>query len=152
CCVMNQDSPNRAQIEYWNGPAAARWVNEQERLDRVLAPIDELGVTRAAPMRGERVIEIGCGCGASTLRLAERVGQSGSVLGADVSKSVLERARERTRSIDWVDFLEADAAQCTFAGDADLLYSRFGVMFFAEPEAAFANLRRALRRTGRLCF
>ena len=144
-------SANQAQIEFWNGPAADRWVNEQARLDRALAPIDVLGLERAAPAPGERVVDLGCGCGASTLRLAERVGPSGHVLGVDISKPMLARARERARSMPWVDFQEADAAGHRFAGNADLVYSRFGSMFFVDPVAAFSNLRTALRSGGRLC-
>jgi SAM-dependent methyltransferase len=144
-------SANQAQIEFWNGPTADRWVNEQARLDRALAPIDVLALERAAPAPGERVIDLGCGCGASTLRLAERVGPTGKVLGVDISKPMLARARERARSMPWVELREADAAEHRFAGDADLVYSRFGCMFFVDPVAAFSNLRQALRSGGRVC-
>jgi len=144
-------SANQPQIEFWNGPAAERWVNEQARLDRALAPIDVLGLERAAPAPGERVIDLGCGCGASTLRLAERVGPTGNVLGVDISKPMLARARDRARSMPWVSFQEADAAEHRFAGDADLVYSRFGSMFFVDPVVAFSNLKKALRSGGRLC-
>jgi SAM-dependent methyltransferase len=144
-------STNQAQIEFWNGPAAQRWVTEQERLDRAFGPIDELGLERAAPRAAERVVDVGCGCGASTLRLAERVGPEGRVLGIDVSAPMLARARERARAMGWIEFREGDAAEHRFAGDADLVYSRFGSMFFVDPPAAFANLRKALRPGGRLC-
>ena len=144
-------SANQAQIDFWNGPAAQRWVSEQERLDRTLGPIDEIAQERAQPRAGERVVDLGCGCGASTLRLAERVGPTGKVLGVDISAPMLARARERTQGMPWVEFHEGDAAEHRFAGDADLVYSRFGSMFFADPRAAFANLRRALRSGGRLC-
>ena len=144
-------SENQTQIEFWNGPAADRWVNEQARLDRALAPLDVLALERAAPVKGERVIDVGCGCGASTLRLAERVGPTGKVLGVDISKPMLGRARERARSMPWIELQEADAAEHRFAGDADLVYSRFGSMFFVDPIAAFSNLRKALRSGGRLC-
>ncbi|HMI87581.1 MAG TPA: class I SAM-dependent methyltransferase [Polyangiaceae bacterium] len=142
---------NQPQIEFWNGPAAQRWVAEQERLDRALGPFDDLCLERARPRDGERVIDLGCGCGASTLRLAERVGPKGQVLGVDISAPMLARARERARSMPWVGFHEGDAAEHRFAGDADLLYSRFGSMFFVDPGAAFANLRKALRPSGRVC-
>jgi SAM-dependent methyltransferase len=144
-------SANQAQIEFWNGPAANRWVSEQARLDRALVPIDLLALDRAAPAEGERVIDLGCGCGASTLRLAERVGPTGKVLGVDISQPMLARARERARSMPWIELALADAAEHRFAGDADLVYSRFGSMFFADPVAAFANVRKSLRSDGRLC-
>jgi SAM-dependent methyltransferase len=144
-------SANQAQIEFWNGPAAQRWVTEQDRLDRAFSPIDELGLAGAAVREGERVIDLGCGCGASTLQLAERVGPNGGVFGVDISARMLARARERARTFPWVAFAEGDAAAYRFAGDADLVYSRFGSMFFADPVAAFANLRAALRPGGRIC-
>ena len=126
-------------------------MTEQERLDRTLGPIDEMAQERAAPRPGERVVDLGCGCGASTLRLAERVGPSGKVLGVDISGPMLARARERAQGMPWVEFHEGDAAEHRFAGDADLVYSRFGSMFFVDPRQAFTNLRRALRPGGRLC-
>jgi SAM-dependent methyltransferase len=144
--------PNRAEVEYWNGPGAQRWLAEQARLDHALGPLEEPALERAAPQPGEQVVEVGCGCGASSLVLAERVGPRGSVRAFDVSKPMLERARERARAFPWLTFTAADAATFAFDGRADLLYSRFGVMFFDAPEAAFANLRRALRPSGRLCF
>jgi ubiquinone/menaquinone biosynthesis C-methylase UbiE len=148
---MVDSSTNQTQIEFWNGPAAARWVTEQERLDRVLRAFDDLGQERAAARSGERVVDVGCGCGASTVRLAECVGANGHVLGVDVSERMLARARERTARFPWVELRLGDASEARFAADADLLYSRFGSMFFADPRAAFANLRTALRPGGRLC-
>jgi ubiquinone/menaquinone biosynthesis C-methylase UbiE len=144
-------SANQAQIDFWNGPAALRWVTEQDRLDRAFLPIDELGFDRAAARAGERVVDLGCGCGATTLKLAERVGPTGSVRGVDISTRMLARAKERLGPFSWVDFAEGDAAEYRFAGDADLVYSRFGSMFFADPIAAFKNIRTALRPGGRVC-
>jgi len=143
----------REQLEHWNGPAGRRWVNEQERLDRVLAPLGALAIDSAAPLAGERAVDVGCGCGASTLELAKRVGSGGAVLGVDISAPMLARARERarTQALSWASFAESDATSHAFGGDADLVFSRFGTMFFADPAAAFANLRRALRAGGRLC-
>ena len=144
-------SANQAQIDFWNGPAAVRWVTEQERLDRAFLPIDEVGLDRAGARLGERVIDIGCGCGATTIKLAERVGPTGSVRGVDISTRMLARAKERTRPFPRVDLVEADAAAYRFEADADLVFSRFGSMFFADPLAAFTNIRTALRRGGRIC-
>src|SRR5262245_10542724 len=130
---MSQENWAREQLEHWNGPGAKRWVDQQERLDRVLGPLGGFAVERAAPAPGERVIDVGCGCGASTLELAERVGPSGSALGVDISGPMLARASERARALPWAQFVEADASSHSFRGDADLLFSRFGVMFFADP-------------------
>jgi SAM-dependent methyltransferase len=142
---------NQVNIDHWNSPLTRRWVNEQPRLDHVYGQLDDVAIPRAAPRPGERAIDIGCGCGASTLRIAELVGSSGSVLGIDVSRMMLARARERAAALPQVRLCEADATEHAFARDADLIYSRLGVMFFAEPEAAFANLHEAFAPGGRLC-
>jgi SAM-dependent methyltransferase len=144
-------SANQPQIDFWNGPAALRWVTEQERLDRAFLPIDELGFGRAAAQSGERVVDLGCGCGATTVKLAELVGPSGKVRGIDISSRMLARAKERAHPFSWVDFVEGDAAEYRLAADADLVFSRFGSMFFADPVAAFTNVRTALRPGGRIC-
>jgi ubiquinone/menaquinone biosynthesis C-methylase UbiE len=102
---------------------------------------------------GERALDLGCGCGATTLELARRVGPGGSVLGVDLSEPMLARARERAAGLGQVEFRAADAQTADLgAASFDLAYSRFGVMFFADPPAAFANVRRALRPAGRLGF
>ncbi len=144
---------NAAQIAYWNDKAAVTWTAFQERLDAVFAPLTTRAVNAAAPSAGERVIDIGCGCGATILDLARRVGPSGDVTGLDVSEPMSARARERiaTEGLANAKVIVADASAYPFTGhDADLLFSRFGVMFFDEPVAAFANLRLAMRPGGRL--
>jgi SAM-dependent methyltransferase len=150
---MNDPLPaNRSQIDFWNGATAQRWVSQQQRLDRAFAPMLHASLERAAPAAGERVVDIGCGCGASLMALAEKVGDAGHVTGLDVSAPMLAVAKERARGLRSIECIEGDAAVHPFDGSADLVYSRFGVMFFGEPEAAFTNLRRALRAGGRLSF
>ena len=144
---------NTAQIAYWNDKAAITWTSFQERLDRVFEPLTALALDAAAPAQGEYAIDIGCGCGATTLALADRLGPTGKVLGLDVSKPMSDRARERIAAAGLVNaqVIVSDAATHAFDGPgADLLFSRFGIMFFADPAAAFANLRRAMRPGGRL--
>lgn len=137
---------------YWNEEAGPRWVAAQEALDRMMAPITEVLLDAAAPAAGEVAIDVGCGCGTTTVALAERVGSRGRVLGVDVSGPMLARAAERTVDAP-VTLVHGDATSHDFEeARADLLLSRFGVMFFRDPPAAFANLRRALKPTGRLCF
>jgi SAM-dependent methyltransferase len=106
-----------------------------------------------APREGERLADIGCGCGATTLELARRVGSGGGVLGVDISAPMLAVARERAKAagLDQAHFIQADAQIYAFE-PADGAFSRFGVMFFAEPVVSFANLRRALRPSGRVVF
>ena len=141
------------QIAYWNGPGGDHWAAQQERTDRVLVEIGTASLARAAAQPGESVIDVGCGCGATTVGLAEAVGPQGRVLALDVSAPMLGRARARLAANGNVSFALADAAAHEFAGiEADLLFSRFGVMFFGDPTAAFANLRRGLKRGGRTVF
>lgn len=144
---------NADQAAYWNGPAGRRWLERQEALDIVLAPITEVLFDRARVAPGERVVDVGCGCGATTAELARRVGPSGHVLGVDISAPMLGRARERAPANLPLEFALADATVHAFEpGRTDLLFSRFGVMFFADPPLSFRNVRAALRPDGRLAF
>jgi SAM-dependent methyltransferase len=142
---------NTTQIEYWNGGAAETWVAQQERLDRQLDPLGRAALRALAPRRGEHVLDVGCGSGQTTLQLADAVGSAGRVVGLDVSLPLLAAARRRSREVH-VSFLHADAQKHAFEQPFDAVYSRFGVMFFDDPVAAFANLRRALRPSGRVAF
>jgi ubiquinone/menaquinone biosynthesis C-methylase UbiE len=152
---MSQED-NRAipdQIEYWNTEAGRAWTARQESWDTAMKPFSDASLIRAAVAPGESVIDVGCGCGATSLQLAELVGPKGRVLGVDVSKPMLARAKERGAGNPVLRFAEADATTYAFEpGAADLLFSRHGVMFFAEPERAFANLRSALKPSGRVAF
>ena len=144
---------NADQIAYWNGPGGARWAERQASQDILLAPVAEILIDRAKPSPGERVIDVGCGSGATTNAFAQKVGLSGHVFGIDVSGPMLDRARQVTPKQAPVDYALADATVFPFDPESfDLLVSRFGVMFFADPVRSFANLRRALRPTGRLAF
>jgi leucyl/phenylalanyl-tRNA--protein transferase len=147
--------PNATQIEYWNATTGPRWVELQERLDAQIAPLGLWVMERAAVTPGERVLDVGCGCGQTSLQLAGRVGPGGFVLGIDISAVMLARAAERAREdgLQHVEFANADAQIHDFGSARfDLLFSRFGVMFFADPRAAFENLRRALVPGGRVAF
>jgi len=146
---------NIDQVEYWNGDVGRRWVDSQERLDRAFRPFTAALIERAAPRRGERVVDVGCGCGELSLALAGQLGAEGRILAVDVSRPMLEHARSREKATPAeqakIEWQEADAAAAPFAaGGFDLLVSRFGVMFFSDPVEAFRNLRRALRPGGRL--
>ncbi len=151
--LTEDDGPNAAQVAYWNASAGPTWVAMQDALD---AQLHDLGLAAMAALdvrEGERVIDIGCGCGDTSMELARRVGGGGRVLGADISAPMLEVARRRADELGlgWVSFVQADAQ--TFAFEpADAAFSRFGVMFFADPVAAFANVRKALAPAGRLAF
>lgn len=144
---------NADQIAYWNGPAGQRWTDRQAAQDVLLAPVSEILIDRAKVSAGERIVDVGCGCGSTAIALAQRVGPMGHVLGIDISGPMLARARQVTPAGLAVDFVLADATVYPFEpASLDLLVSRFGVMFFAEPALSFANMRKALRPSGRLTF
>jgi SAM-dependent methyltransferase len=145
---------NDEQIAAWNGAQGAAWVAMQARMDLQLQGLGRAALDALAPRPGERVLDIGCGAGATTLELAERVGDRGDVLGVDVSEALLALARDRAAAARarWARFAAADAQVHAFETGRDAAFSRFGVMFFADPQAAFTNLARALRSGGRLAF
>lgn len=144
---------NADQIAYWNGPGGLRWAERQQTQDILLGPIAEILIDRAAPRADERVLDVGCGTGATTVAFGQKVGRTGSALGIDISEPMLARARQRVPAGLPVEFVLADATVYPFEpASFDLLVSRFGVMFFADPVASFANLRRALKPTGRAAF
>ena len=130
-----------------------RWTDHQEHQDQVLGPVSERLIAVAAPKPGDRVIDVGCGCGATTIDFVARVNPGGEVLGLDVSEPMLARARERAPQNLPIRFAHGDATVYDFEPNrADLVASRFGVMFFADPARSFANLRKGLKPGGRLVF
>ena len=144
---------NTDQIADWNGQSGERWVAHQTRLDAMLAPFGTAAIEAAAPAANERVLDVGCGSGASSLALAARVGSRGQVLGVDISEPLISRARALTPQDTPALFQVADAGNVKFAeGAFDILFSRFGVMFFDNPIGAFSHMRRALRPGGRVAF
>lgn len=144
---------NADQIAYWNGPGGQRWTDRQQAHDIMLAPVSDILIDRARVGAGMRIVDVGCGCGATSVALAQRVGPAGHVLGVDISAPMLTQARRVAPADLPVDFVLADATVYPFdPASVDLLFSRFGVMFFAEPAVSFANMRKALRPSGRLAF
>lgn len=143
---------NLAEIENWNGPVGERWAMFQEALDARIHAYGEQVLATARLGEGMRVLDVGAGCGDMTLEAGRQVGASGRVVGVDVSRPMLARARERASGVSNVEFIEHDAS--TYATDApvDAIVSRFGVMFFDDPGAAFANLHAAIRPGGSLAF
>src|ERR1700761_6763286 len=141
---------NDDQIKFWNGPAGDKWAELQIDMDRNLGDVTAAILPFAGAKPGERVLDIGCGCGETTCLLADAVGGNGHVTGLDISKTMLTVARARGPTN--AAFIEADASAHDFRPEYDLVFSRFGVMFFDDPQGAFANIRKALKPGGRLAF
>lgn len=148
------DRPNAAMADNWNGVGGAHWVNHAARHDRALAAYGQAVLDAVAPTPGDHVLDVGCGTGALT-RAAARLAGPGTALGVDIGRPMVEHARRQAadEGVANVAFEQADAQVHPFApGAADVAVSRFGVMFFDDPAAAFANIRRAVRDGGRLAF
>ena len=143
---------NELQIQDWNGAVGERWAAEQETTDALVRPFGDAALAAARVKAGERVLDVGCGCGDTSLVLAGAAGPAGSVLGLDVSAPMLAVAAKRAARFANLSFAEGDASQAELPGPFDLLYSRFGVMFFDQSEAAFRHLRGAMKTGGRLAF
>ncbi|MEQ8231998.1 MAG: class I SAM-dependent methyltransferase [Gammaproteobacteria bacterium] len=146
-------APGADQATFWNEDGGRRWVAHIDQLERMLGGLSSVLLAAVDARPGEHVLDVGCGGGPTSNALARAVGTGGRVLGVDISAVILEVARRRSQHIDNLAFETADAAAYPFEPDSfDVVTSRFGVMFFPEPHAAFRNLRGALRPDGRLCF
>jgi ubiquinone/menaquinone biosynthesis C-methylase UbiE len=149
--MKSKDELAAEQAEYWKGRGGQGWLASYSRIDRSLAPFSEVLLEAAAAQPGEQVIDIGCGMGITTAALAKAVGAHGHVLGIDISEPLIEAARRHR--IDDATFVLGDAASHPYRHrHYDLVFSRFGVMFFGDPEAAFRNFSQALKPGGRLAF
>ncbi|MHB8319207.1 MAG: class I SAM-dependent methyltransferase [Acidimicrobiales bacterium] len=150
-----ETAPNAEQVRFWNDVSGPLWVEFVEEMDLHTAAFGDPALEKAAPRPGERVLDVGCGCGSTTVFLGEIVGRGGKVVGIDVSSVMLQRARERVQGggHDNVELREADAQIADLPKDYfDLAFSRFGVMFFSDPERAFSNIASSLRVGGRITF
>jgi SAM-dependent methyltransferase len=137
----------------WTGASGDNWVLHQQRLDLMLQAFGDAAMAAANIAPGEHILDIGCGAGATSFALAEKAGADGEVLGVDISPQLIARAEAATPAGAPVSFRLADAATAALPPTGfDLLISRFGVMFFDDPVAAFAHMRAALKPGGRLAF
>lgn len=151
----DEGTANAGQLDYWNSDPGRKWIAFEDGLDATFQAVSDRLFERAQPAIGERVLDIGCGTGATTITLASFVGNNGHVVGIDISEPLLARAGERKSKsqTEQVYYQLADAQTYAFEPDSfDLMTSRFGVMFFDDPVAAFRNLASALREGGRISF
>jgi SAM-dependent methyltransferase len=142
-------SPNDKQHAYWNGDIARNWVARLAHFERGLKGINDALMAFADFKPGEAVLDIGCGAGTTTEEIAAKVAP-GKVVGLDISQPLIEAAK--ARSSGRTDFILADASDYPFTAEFNRAFSRFGLMFFADPVTSFANIRRALKPGGRLTF
>jgi SAM-dependent methyltransferase len=151
--MADPEQINADQCAFWNGPGGHTWVARQEHTDITLAPVTEALLAFAAPRPGEGVLDIGCGCGATTLEFARAVGPAGRVAALDISGPMLAegQARAEAAGIANVVWRQVDAATAALDG-YDLLTSAFGLMFFGDPVAAFAHMRSAANPGARMAF
>lgn len=149
---MNEVAAKSWQAEYWNGNAGERWAKHQDQIDRALSLFGSAMLNAAGLSSGQRVLDVGCGCGATTVEAARCVAPTGSALGLDISAPMIAKAERAYRANAAVRFVQGDAAQHCFDVEFDRLVSRNGLMFFPEPVQALGHLRRALRPSARLAF
>jgi SAM-dependent methyltransferase len=145
------EGKNQAQKELWNTFAGERWTRRQVDIDAMLAAFTQ-ALMEASGLEGsspQHVLDVGCGSGETSLMIAD-LGHT--VTGVDISTSLLDLARKRAGDRSGVSFLEADASDAVFDSQFDLLISRFGVMFFDDPQAAFTHMVQQVKSGGRVVF
>src|SRR5262245_44010804 len=136
---------NNEQAKHWDGLGGRAWVEAQEVLDQAFRPFEDLLVEAASSRSPERVLDVGCGTGSTTVAVARLLGAKGSCIGVDISNPMIAAARARAKRASVpVSFICANAQDHAFEpASVDMIISRFGVMFFDDSVRAFTNLRRA---------
>ena len=146
---------NKNQRDFWSGKGGDIWVERQNAMDTMLSPLGEAALNKLNLNEGENVLDIGCGCGHTTLNIAKRISPDGQVTGLDISKPMLKRAKESANemsisnaSFNCVDVQTDDIGEEVYSA----AFSRFGVMFFEDPIAAFRNINKSLITGASLSF
>ena len=136
------ETVNADQFAYWDGDAGHVWVRHQTRLDQLMTPLTQALLDRVGEASGLAILDLGCGCGETSLALAER---GAHVVGIDLSSPMLARAVDRVGEAQNPMFIQADGATFEALEPLDLIFSRFGAMFFQSPAEAFTHLRQQLK-------
>jgi SAM-dependent methyltransferase len=145
---------NTEQAEFW-ASMAPTWVEMDDQLERTAGTPGRMAMDCLDLRPGQRVVDLGCGTGPTTVELSSRVGPDGSIVGLDIAEGMLDRARGRAAAsgVTNVTFVHADVeAHDLGSGEFDAAFSRFGVMFYSDPIAAFRSIRKGLKPEGRLSF
>lgn len=153
--MKERSKANDDQAALWSDLGGRTWVELRDMLDRLFQPLERLLVDLAVTAGGQRVLDVGCGAGATTLAAAHALGPRSRCTGIDISGPLIAAAKARAAAEGAanVTFIEADAQTYDFEADSfDTVLSRLGIMFFGDPVAAFANLRRAARPGAQLAF
>lgn len=140
---------NAEQAEFWNGRMGEAWAKAEARIDQLMMPLSEVAVAQMAAQSGERILDVGCGCGSTSIALSSA---GAEVHGVDISQKMIDQAQLNGKGLPGVSFAMGDAAVTAFENSFNGVFSRFGVMFFSDPIAAFANIRSALVADGRMVF
>lgn len=149
---MADKLPQEMESDSWAGEMGEKWNTYVDQFEGMIAPVGAAAIEYAAFQPGERVIDIGCGGGATTFDIARKIGD-GHVTGLDLSQTLVDTANRRLAEsgLSNIDFI-CDDASTSSVNNYDVLFSRFGVMFFEDPYAAFQNMRRFLKESGRISF
>ena len=144
---------NSKQKEFWSGSGGDVWVDKQSEMDIMLNPLGTRAISKLDLSGVTKIIDIGCGCGATTLEIAQQL-ESGEIIGVDISEPMLDRATQNAsdQSLSNASFQVLDVQVDEMPSEYEIAFSRFGVMFFEDPYQAFSNINNSLKENGQLCF
>ena len=144
---------NLKQKEFWSGSGGDVWVNKQSEMDIMLNPLGTKAISKLDLSKATKIIDIGCGCGATTLEIAKQL-EEGEIIGIDISEPMLARAAKNAsdQSLSNANFQVLDVQVDDMPSDFDIAFSRFGVMFFENPIDAFKNIHNSIEDGGSLHF
>ena len=148
--IINQD-----QKEFWNEKKGKIWISLEKNIEKMLGPLGDHAINTLKPKVGEKILDVGCGTGSTSLKLSKLVGKEGLITGIDISEPILGFAKKQAnvKRIKNIKFVLADAQNFQFSeNNYDAVFSRFGIMFFEDPITAFKNIRKSLKDKGRLTF